>query len=361
MYISNLKRVPFAECGSVYSEVSAKKLCSYLVEDVLEKSSISPQGFALGCSMQRQKYNLPKQILHAANAPEHVHTMMLNKSCGSGIAALLYAFKYMYFNDSVKTFLCAAVENVQDKELCQEKAKNNEIQNIHRHLLHDVQGNVIGSVAENLANKHELSREMQEAYVMNSYNKYLKNKAKIAKDILPWNDFVEDEMPNKFDAFKLSALNPIYKEDGTITAATTGKIANGAACAMLHERRLSEEDAQILGFAEYAGPSSVFVQAPIFAVSKLLNKLQLKIEEVDLFEVNESFAITPISFMRAFSIPEEKMNVHSGACIIGHPFGVSSLNVIINLTRALIERGGGVGIAAICINSGESVAIAIRV
>jgi|GEM_PF-2497059 len=384
MFISSLKRVPFAECGSVYSQISAKKLCSDLVGGVLEDSHISPQGFALGCAMQGQKYNLPKQILNAANAPEHIHTVMLNKSCGSGIAALLYAFKYLYFNDSVRTFLYAAVENAKDSDFELDDARNaandsvvsdssvvdfdensmvseRKIGKIHHHFLHDIHGNLIGKVAENLAQKHELSREMQEAYVMNSYNKYLRNRAKIAKDIMPYNGLVEDEIPSKFNVFRLKSLAPIYEENGTITAATAGKIANGAACGLLHQTRRSEDDAEILGFAEYAGPSSVFIQAPIFAVSKLLNKLKLRVEDVNFFEVNEAFAITPLSFMRAFSIPEEKVNVHSGACVIGHPFGVSSLNVVINLVRALIERGGGIGIAAICINSGESVAIAIRV
>ncbi|HVV74030.1 MAG TPA: thiolase family protein, partial [Verrucomicrobiae bacterium] len=175
----------------------------------------------------------------------------------------------------------------------------------------------------------------------------------------------EDENPKKFNEEKLRKLRPAFGEKGTVTAGNASSINDGAAAVVVASAEKVKQlglkpQAKILGYASYAREPEWFTLAPVGAMEKLLGRLLLQVNQVDLFEINEAFSVVPMAAMQELHLPAEKVNVHGGAVALGHPIGASGARTLVTLLNALTERGGRIGIDSLCIGGGEAVAMAVE-
>ena len=175
----------------------------------------------------------------------------------------------------------------------------------------------------------------------------------------------EDESPKLFDVAKMRLLKPVFREQGTVTAANASGLSDGAASVIVASEEACRATgcrplARILGYASVSGEPEWFILAPIDAISALLRSLSLEAAAIDLFEINEAFAVVPFAAMQQLGIPHEKLNVHGGAIALGHPLGASGARILVTLIHAMQQRKARLGVAALCIGGGEAVAIAIE-
>ena len=186
-----------------------------------------------------------------------------------------------------------------------------------------------------------------------------------AEEVVGLGSMVLDEQPGLAKPEKIPQLRPAFREGGTITAASSASISDGAAALILTRQSVAGRRgmvplAVLRGHAGYAGEPTWFTTAPVFAIRKLLEKLDWSVPEVDLFEINEAFAVVPMAAMRELDIPHDKLNIRGGACALGHPLGCSGARIIVTLIHALRQTGGKRGVAAICIGGGEATAVAVE-
>ncbi|MDP5362883.1 MAG: acetyl-CoA C-acyltransferase, partial [Paracoccaceae bacterium] len=232
-------------------------------------------------------------------------------------------------------------------------------------------GRLMGTFAEDCAEKFQFTRAAQDDYALGSLSNALAAQdsaafaAEIASVALKTRTgevvIAADEQPAKARPEKIPTLKPAFRDGGTVTAANSSSISDGAAALVLADAATAGPGrATILGHASHAQAPCLFTTAPVPAAQKLLAKIGWSVDDVDLWEVNEAFAVVPMAFMREMGIPRAKMNVNGGACALGHPIGASGARIIVTLLHALEARGLKRGIAAICIGGGEGTAIAIE-
>jgi acetyl-CoA C-acetyltransferase len=232
-------------------------------------------------------------------------------------------------------------------------------------------GRLMGSFAEDCAEAFQFTREAQDEYALASLEAALSAQktgafaAEIAPVTVPGRKgetlVAEDEQPGQARPEKIPQLKPAFREAGTVTAANSSSISDGAAALVIAAAETGlPVRARILGHASHAQAPGWFTTAPVPAARKLLARLGWSVEDVDLWEVNEAFAVVPMAFMREMGVPRERLNVTGGACALGHPIGASGARIMVTLLNALEARGGKRGIAAICIGGGEGTAIAIE-
>ena len=236
-------------------------------------------------------------------------------------------------------------------------------------------GRLMGTFAEDCAERYQFSREAQDAYALGSLENALNagTSGVLASEIAPVTirtrkgevTISEDEQPKTARPDKIPQLKPAFREGGTVTAANSSSISDGAAALVLADAEEASANglnirARILGHASHAQAPGWFTTAPVPATRKLLDRLGWGIEDVDLWEVNEAFAVVPMAFMAEMGVPREKLNVHGGACALGHPIGASGARILVTLLNALEQRDLKRGVAAICIGGGEGTAIAIE-
>ena len=237
-------------------------------------------------------------------------------------------------------------------------------------------GNMMGHFAELTAEKYGLTREEQDAFAIESVTRARAAAAagKFAQEIAPVTvrnrkgDLIvsEDEGPRVANIEKIPTLRPAFKKDGTVTAASSSSISDGAASLILMRTSAAVANntpllASVVGQSGYAHQPEWFTTAPVFAIQALHKKLGWDAKSVDLYEINEAFACVTMAAMRDVGIAHEKVNINGGACALGHPIGASGARIIVTLVHALRNRGGGKGIASLCIGGGEAVAIGIKV
>ncbi|MGR3520326.1 MAG: acetyl-CoA C-acyltransferase, partial [Roseovarius sp.] len=236
-------------------------------------------------------------------------------------------------------------------------------------------GRLMGTFAEDCAEKFQFTREAQDEYAIGSLQGALDAQKSGAFDgeIAPVTRKTRkgevvisaDEQPAKARPDNIPQLKPAFREGGTVTAANSSSISDGAAALVLASRDAAEAQglnirARILGHASHAQAPGWFTTAPVPAAQKLLKRLGWGVEDVDLWEVNEAFAVVPMAFMHEMGLPRERVNVNGGACALGHPIGASGARIMVTLLNALEKRGLKRGVAAICIGGGEGTAIAIE-
>jgi acetyl-CoA C-acetyltransferase len=236
-------------------------------------------------------------------------------------------------------------------------------------------GRLMGTFAEDCAETYQFTRAEQDEYALASLSNALEATANGAfgREIVPVTvagrkgEVVVsvDEQPQSARPEKIPTLKPAFRKDGTVTAANSSSISDGAAALVLASRAAAEAAgapvrAVIRGHASHAQAPGLFTTAPVPAAQKLLKKLGWAVEDVDLWEVNEAFAVVPMAFMRELGVPRERLNIHGGACALGHPIGASGARIMVTLLNALEMRGLRRGVAAICIGGGEGTAIAIE-
>jgi acetyl-CoA C-acetyltransferase len=236
-------------------------------------------------------------------------------------------------------------------------------------------GRLMGSFAEDCAEAFQFTREAQDAYAIASLEGALAAQANgaFADEIAPVTfetrkgavTISEDEQPAKARPDKIPQLKPAFRKDGTVTPANSSSISDGAAALVLSSRDNAEAQglnirARIVGHASHAQAPGLFTTAPVPAAQKLLDRIGWSKSDVDLWEVNEAFAVVPMAFMHEMGLPRDIVNVNGGACALGHPIGASGARIMVTLLNALEKRGAKRGVAAICIGGGEGTAIAIE-
>jgi acetyl-CoA C-acetyltransferase len=336
----------------------------------------------MGCVLPAGLGQAPaRQAGFAAGLPEGVPATTVNKMCGSGMKAAMLGFDALALG-AADIVVAGGMESMTNAPYLLPRmrggARLGHAQAMDHMFLDGLEdayekGRLMGSFAEDCAAAFQFTRAAQDAYAMASLTRALEAQASgaFATEIAGVTvagrqgdrTVAEDESPGTARPEKIPHLKPAFRAGGTVTAANSSSISDGAAALVLvagEAARGLPVRAVIRGHAGHAGPPGDFPTAPVPAARKLLARLDWRVEEVDLWEVNEAFAVVPMAFMAGLGVLHERVNVNGGACALGHPIGASGARIIVTLLHALEARGLRRGVAAICIGGGEGTAIAIE-
>lgn len=338
----------------------------------------------MGCVLPAGQGQAPaRQAGFLGGLGEEVPATTLNKMCGSGMKSAMTGFDQIALGQ-VQTMIAGGMESMSCAPYLLPKMRGGArlghgqvVDHMFLDGLEDAYdtGRLMGTFAEDCAEKFQFTREAQDAYAIASLQGALdaQTSGAFEGEIAPVTlktrkgemVITADEQPAKARPEKIPQLKPAFREGGTVTAANSSSISDGAAALVLASREAAQAQglnirARILGHASHAQAPGWFTTAPVPAAQKLLKRLGWGIEDVDLWEVNEAFAVVPMAFMHEMGLPRDRVNVNGGACALGHPIGASGARIMVTLLNALEKRGLTRGIAAICIGGGEGTAIAIE-
>ena len=380
-------RTPMGAFQGDFSTVTASQLGAVAIKAAVERAGIKPElveEVLFGnCLMAGQGQAPARQAALAAGLPMSTGAVTLSKMCGSAMKATMMAFDSLsaHSNDVI---VAGGMESMTNAPYLIPKARGGYRighGQIFDHMMLDGledaydKGRAMGTFGEDCAAKYNFTREDQDNFAMESVRRA---QAATADGSFKWEiapvtvsgrngDTVidKDEGPLKAKLEKIPTLKAAFKKDGTITAASSSSINDGAAALVLMRESTAKEMgskaiARILGHASHAQEPNWFTTAPIGAIEKLYKKVGWTTADVDLFEINEAFAAVPMAAMKDHGIPHDKINVHGGACALGHPIGASGARIIVTLIGALQKRGLKRGVAALCIGGGEATAVAIE-
>jgi len=324
-----------------------------------------------------------RQAALYAGLPPSVRAVTVHKVCGSGMQAVLFATRALAEGDAAVA-VAGGMENMSAAPFLLPKAREGYrmgdqqvVDSMIRDGLWDPYNNLhMGSCAEQCAKKYSFSREEQDAYAIESYRRAnaAQKDGRLAQEITPVQvpdpkgsvtKVDRDEGPARVNYEKIPTLRPAFEKTGTITAANASTINDGAAALVLTTDSAAKAGgwkpiARIVAFGSHAQEPAWFTTAPVPAAQAALKRAGWKASEVDLWEVNEAFAVVPMAFARELSVPHEKMNVRGGAIALGHPIGASGARILVTLVSAMRERGARRGLAAICIGGGEGMAACVE-
>ena len=385
--IAAATRTPIGAFQGVFAPVTAPQLGAAAIRGALAAAGIpgsDVQEVIMGCVLPAGLGQAPaRQAALAAEVPRGVPTTTINKMCGSGMKAIMMAADQVRAGDA-SIVVAGGLESMTNAPYLLPKARagmrmgHGEVLD---HMFYDglqspFDGQLMGVFAESTAQKYSFSRADQDAFATESTQRALKavSSGAFAGEITPvtvkgrkGETVVDrDETPFTVDLVKIATLKPAFRKDGTVTAASSSSISDGAAATVLMsaeeaERRGIKPLARILGYTSFAQEPEWFTTAPAGAIQKLLAKLGWKAGDVHLYEVNEAFAVVTMAAMRDVGFDHARTNVNGGACALGHPIGATGARIVATLVHALRARGGGRGIASLCIGGGEATAIAIEV
>ena len=384
--ISSAVRTPMGGFQGDLDSFSASELGGIAIEGAMEKAGITRvdeviMGNVLGAGQGQAP---ARQAGFAAGLDETVPATTLNKMCGSGMKAAMIGFDQIKLGQS-QTLVVGGMESMSNAPYLLPKMRSGArlghgkvVDHMFLDGLEDAYetGRLMGTFAEDCAEKYQFTREAQDEYALKS----LENSLSAQKVGAFENEIravevsdrkgvkthvVFDEQPQNARPDKIPHLRPAFRKNGTVTPANSSSISDGAAALILASKSYSENEgvpirARILGHSSYAQAPGLFTTAPVYAVTNLLKSIEWSIEMVDLWEVNEAFAVVPMAFMRELDISRKKLNVHGGACAIGHPIGASGARIMVTLLNALERYDLKRGVAAVCIGGGEGTAIAIE-
>jgi acetyl-CoA C-acetyltransferase len=338
----------------------------------------------MGCVLPAGQGQAPaRQAAFGAGLPEGVPCTTLNKMCGSGMKTAMVAFDQLRAGNG-EVVVAGGMESMTNAPYLLPKMRagarigHAEVKD-HMFLdgLEDAydKGRLMGSFAEDCAEHYQFTREEQDAYAIASLEGALaaQTDGRFAAEIAPVTietrkgavTVDSDEQPRQARPDKIPSLKPAFRKDGTITPANASSISDGAAALVMAregtaEARGLEVRARILGHASHAQAPGWFTTAPIPAIRKCLERVGWSVADVDLWEINEAFAVVPMAAARELGIPRETLNVNGGACALGHPIGASGARIIVTLLHALEEKGLRRGVASLCIGGGEGTAVAVE-
>ena len=339
----------------------------------------------MGCVLPAGQGQAPaRQAGFAGGLGEEVPATTLNKMCGSGMKAAMIGCDQIALGQA-DVMLVGGMENMSNAPYLLPQMRGGArigharaMDHMFLDGLEDAydKGRLMGTFAEDCAEKFQFTREAQDAYALESLSNALaaEKSGAFGNEIAPVTVktrkgemvITTDEQPAKARPEKIPHLRPAFRKDGTVTAANSSSISDGAAALVLTSAEAAKARglktrARILGHASHAQAPGWFTTAPVPAAQKLLQRIGWSIKDVDLWEVNEAFAVVPMAFMIEMGVARERINVNGGACALGHPIGASGARIIVTLLNALEARGLRRGVAAICIGGGEGTAIAIEV
>ena len=385
--IAGMARTPQGGLQGELSTIQAPALGAIAVKAALARANINPAEVdetIMGCVLPAGLRQAPaRQASIGAGIPVNTGCTTVNKMCGSAMKAVMLGFDAIRAG-SANCIVAGGMESMSNAPYLVLKARrglrlgHGEIVD---HMFFDGledaydQGRLMGSFAEDCASKYSFSREMQDAYAIESLMRAQRaiREGKFKDEIVPVvvktrkGEFTvdTDEQPGKANLQKIPTLRPAFAKDGTVTPANSSSISDGAAALVL----LSENDAESRGLkplallhahSSHAQEPGWFTTAPVGAIKKVLEKTGWSVADVDLFEVNEAFAVVAMAAMHDLQIPHDKLNVNGGACALGHPIGASGARIMVTLIAALKDRGLKRGVASLCIGGGEATAVALE-
>lgn len=383
--IAGIARTPLGNFLGELKAVTTTQLGSAVIKSAVERAHLSPfdiQEVIMGCVLSAGLGQAPaRQAALGAGLPSNVVCTTLNKMCGSGMQAVIQACHTLSIEKNNGIIVAGGMESMTNTPYLIPKCRqgyrlgHGEILD---HLMCDgledayEKRQPMGYFAELCAKKYGISREEQDLYAIGSLERAQKaiRENLFAHEIipLPINEKIieTDERPRSVNINKIPLLPAIFLNNGTVTAANSSSIADGAAALVLMQQSTAVERgieplAHIIAHSCYAKPSDQFTTAPIDAIQALLKKLNWSVNEVDLFEINEAFAVVTLAAMQDLKIPREKLNIHGGGCALGHPLGATGARILVTLVSALRHYGLKRGIAALCIAGGEAIAIAVQI
>ncbi len=381
-YVVESLRTPFGSFGGSLAEFDAPHLGAAVMKTLVERARLNPavmDEVIIGQVLTGGVGQAPaRQAMRYAGFPDSVHALTINKMCASGLKAIMLGAGSIALGKS-QVVIAGGMESMSQAPYILARARNGyrmgngEILDLMlRDGLHDAySGQPMGEIADLRAERHELSREMQDAFAIRSYELAQKAvKQGVLKDeIVPvkrngknGQDTVSaDEEPFKTDFEKLKRLHPVFREAGTITAANASKISDGAALTLLAgEPAVKKYDlkplARLVASATSGLSPDLFPDAPVDAIQAACDRAGIKLADIDLFEINEAFAAVPLIAAKQLDLDLERVNVNGGAVALGHPIGASGGRLVATLVREMQRRGVRYGLATLCIGGGEAVA-----
>lgn len=382
------KRTPIGAMNGQFVSLTAPQLASAAIKAAVVESGLKPEDVneaIIGCVLPAGLGQAPaRQAVIGAGLPKTTPCSTLNKVCGSGMKAVMLAYDQIIAG-SANIMIAGGMECMSNAPHLLPKARQGyrygHVKALD-HMAYDgledaYEGKAMGMYAEATAEKYRFTREQQDAYVIESVRRAqlaVANgsfKAEIAAVAIKGKGDTTilvdvDETPGQCKIEKIPSLRPAFKpQGGTVTAASSSSISDGAAALVLMKEsdakaRHLKPLARILGHASNAHEPQWFTTAPVGAIQKLQKKLGWTPKDVDLYEINEAFAVVAMAAIHDLGLSHEKVNVNGGACALGHPIGASGARLIVTLLHALKARGGKRGIASLCIGGGEATAVAVE-
>ena len=381
-------RTPIGGFQGDFKDLAAASLGAVAAKAALARSAVLPEDIdelIFGCVLPAGQGQAPaRQAALAAGIPEAAPCTTVNKMCGSGMKAIMFTHDILCAG-SARIALAGGMESMTNAPYLLDRARagyrmghGKLLDHMFLDGLEDAYGEHLpmGAFAEDCAESFQFTRAAQDAFAVTSLERAQRAIAggSFEQEIAPVavrngkdgeRIIVHDEQPLKARPDKIPFLKPAFREGGTVTAANSSSISDGAAALLLMRRSEAEARgiaplAAIRAHATHAQAPSQFPTAPIGALRKLMDKTGWSLADVDLFEINEAFAVVAMAAMRELGLPHEKVNVHGGACALGHPIGASGARIVVTLLAAMQKYGLKRGAAALCIGGGEATAIALE-
>ena len=385
--IVSTARTPMGGFQGDFASVPAAHLGSAAIKAAVVRVDIAPEDVeevAFGNVLSAGQGQAPaRQAALGAGLPLSATCTTLNKMCGSGMKAAMYAHD-MLVAGSAEVIVAGGMESMSNAPYLMPKAREG-LRMGHAEMkdhmffdgLEDAydKGRLMGTFAEDCAESFQFTREAQDDYAFASLDRAIAaiEGGKFDSEVTPVTlktrsgdaQITTDEQPAKAKRDKIRALRPAFRKDGTVTAANSSSISDGAAAIVMMRASEAEKRgltplARMVGHASFADTPSLFPTAPIGALTKLSEKTGWALSDVDLYEINEAFAVVPMAAMHALDLPHDKVNIHGGACALGHPIGASAARIMVTLIGALQANDMKRGIASVCIGGGEATAVALE-
>jgi acetyl-CoA C-acetyltransferase len=386
--IVGMARTPIGGFQGVLKDVSGPELGSAAIRAALERSGVPAEDIdevLMGCVLPAGMGQAPaRQASIGAGIPDATGCTTVNKMCGSGMKTTMLAHDLLVAGTN-EVMVAGGLESMSNAPYILPKARSGQrlghgkmLDHMFLDGLEDAfdKGTLMGVFAERTAKKYGFSREAQDKFAIRSLTRSKKaiQDGSFDAEVTPVTyknrqgevTVEQDEQPLKANLDKIPKLRPAFDKDGTVTAANSSSISDGAAalvmmCESTAKKRGLKPIARFLGHSSFAQEPAWFTTAPVSAIKKLLETLGWKADDVDLYEINEAFAVVTMAAMKDLHLPSEKVNIHGGACALGHPVGASGTRIMVTLISALQKYGKTRGVASLCIGGGEATAMAVEV
>ena len=386
--ITGAMRTPLGGFQGALTDLTASEIGATAIDASLKHSKVDVDlvdEVVMGCVLSAAQGQAPaRQAALGANLPLGTNCTTINKMCGSGMKAAMFAHD-MLLAGSASIAIAGGMESMTNAPFLLPKARGG-MRMGHGQVLDHMfldgledaydKGRLMGTFAEDCAGRYSFTREQQDEFAIESLRRSCNaiDSGAFSTEVAPCTVTTRkgevvvdtDEQPHNAKPEKIPTLRPAFAKDGTVTAANSSSISDGAAALVMMRRSEAEARglevlATILGHATHAHEPSWFTTAPVFAMKKLFEKLNLSQNDIDLYEINEAFAVVTMAATKELDLPADRVNVHGGACALGHPIGASGARILVTLIHALRNQRLKTGVASLCIGGGEATAMAIEV
>ena len=386
--VVGIARTPIGGFQGDLKNIAAPELGSFAIRAALKQSTILAKDIdevIMGCVLPAGIGQAPaRQASLGAGISKSTGCTTINKMCGSGMKSVMIAHDLLIANTN-RTMIAGGMESMSNSPYILPKARSGQrighgqiIDHMFLDGLEDAyhKGTLMGVFAERTAKLYGFSRKLQDEFAIQSLNRAKKaiDEGCFDNEITPVNyksrlgdiSVFKDEQPLKADIKKITSLKPAFEKNGTVTAANSSSISDGAAAlVMMRESNAKTLKlnplARLVGHSSFAHSPEWFTTAPISAIRNLIKKIGWSTDEVDLYEINEAFAVVTMAAIKDLNLSNEKVNIHGGACALGHPIGASGARILVTLISALRKYKKKQGVASLCIGGGEAIAMAVEV